>query len=105
MRLLTIRDGAVVAQRDVPQFYGLGYRDVDDSLWVKELRATAGEETDLPVAVAVEGQQLNLAHPTQFRTSVEGARRDLHPIVCEEIFLVAREALGNALPAFGCAAY
>jgi signal transduction histidine kinase len=63
---------------------------------VKELRATAGEEPDLPMALAVEGQQLGLAHPTQFRTSVEGARRALHPIVREEIFLIAREALGNA---------
>ena len=63
---------------------------------VKELRATAGEETDLPMALAVEGQQLNLGQLAQFRLSVAGTRRELHPIVREEIFLIAREALGNA---------
>jgi signal transduction histidine kinase len=63
---------------------------------VKDLRSTAGDDVDLPVALTAEGEQLVLAHPAQFRTTVQGAHRDLHPIAREEIFLIAREALGNA---------
>ena len=63
---------------------------------VKDLRSKAGDEVDLPPALAAEGEQLALAHPAQFRTSVAGARRDLHPIVREEVLFIAREALGNA---------
>jgi signal transduction histidine kinase len=63
---------------------------------VKELRATADDEADLPLALVAEGEQLVLTHPAQFRTSVEGAHRDLYPIVREEVLFVAREALHNA---------
>jgi signal transduction histidine kinase len=63
---------------------------------VKELRATADNEADLPHALAAEGEQLALIHGAQFRTSVEGAHRDLHPIVRQEVLLITREALGNA---------
>jgi signal transduction histidine kinase len=35
-------------------------------------------------------------HPTNFRASIIGAQRDLHPIVCEETIQIAREALTNA---------
>jgi signal transduction histidine kinase len=63
---------------------------------VRELRATAQDEVDLPRALAAEGEQLSITHLAQFRVSAEGARRDLHPIVREEVLLIAREALGNA---------
>jgi signal transduction histidine kinase/ligand-binding sensor domain-containing protein len=63
---------------------------------VKDLRATAPETADLSPALAVEGKRLSLEHPAQFRASVEGIPRDLHPIVREEVLLIAREALGNA---------
>ena len=63
---------------------------------IKDLRATTGDAADLALALAAEGELLALTHPAQFRTSVEGAQRDLHPIVREEVFLIAREALGNA---------
>jgi ligand-binding sensor domain-containing protein/signal transduction histidine kinase len=63
---------------------------------IKDLRTTANDEPDLPLALAAEGEQLVLTHPAQFRTSTEGAHRDLHPMVREEVFQIAREALGNA---------
>ena len=63
---------------------------------VKDLRASGSDVADLPQALAAEGEQLAFAHPTLFRTSVEGAPRDLHPIVREEVLLIAREALCNA---------
>jgi signal transduction histidine kinase/ligand-binding sensor domain-containing protein len=63
---------------------------------IKDLRTTGNDEPDLSLALAAEGEQLVLTHPAQFRTSTEGARRDLHPMVREEVFQIAREALGNA---------
>jgi len=63
---------------------------------VKELRPKAREDADLPHTLAQEGEHLSQLHPGRFRISVEGVRRDLHPIVREEGFLIAREALGNA---------
>lgn len=63
---------------------------------VKDLRALGSDVADLPQALAAEGEQLALAHPTQFRAGIEGVHRDLHPIVREEVLLIAREALCNA---------
>jgi signal transduction histidine kinase len=63
---------------------------------VKDLRAAETDRSDLAEALTTEAEQLAPAHPTEFRLNVEGTRRDLHPIVREEAFLVAREALGNA---------
>jgi signal transduction histidine kinase/streptogramin lyase len=63
---------------------------------VKDLHRAAGDMADLAQALASEGEQLSKLHPAKFRVSVEGANRDLHPIVREEGFLVSREALSNA---------
>jgi signal transduction histidine kinase/ligand-binding sensor domain-containing protein len=63
---------------------------------VKDLRPRAGDVVDLVQALAAEGEQFAQLQPAKFRVSVQGTRRDLHPIVCEEGFLIAREALGNA---------
>ena len=63
---------------------------------VKDLRALGSDVADLPQALAAEGEQFALAHPAQFRASVEGVHRHLHPIVREEVLLIAREALWNA---------
>jgi signal transduction histidine kinase/ligand-binding sensor domain-containing protein len=63
---------------------------------IKDLRAAGGDATDLAQALAIEGEALALAHATEFRLTIEGAPRDLHPIVREEVFLIAREALGNS---------
>jgi signal transduction histidine kinase/ligand-binding sensor domain-containing protein len=63
---------------------------------VKDLRPAAVDTSDLPRALAAEGDQFAQLYPAAFRVSVQGARRDLHPIVREEGFLIAREALANA---------
>jgi signal transduction histidine kinase/ligand-binding sensor domain-containing protein len=63
---------------------------------VKDLRAAGRDGSDLIQALAAEGEQLAVAQPAEFRVSVEGVPRNPHPIVREEAFLIAREALGNA---------
>jgi signal transduction histidine kinase/ligand-binding sensor domain-containing protein len=63
---------------------------------VKDLRPATSERADLAQALATEGKRLAQLHSGQFRVSVEGVSRDLHPIVHEEGFLIGREALTNA---------
>jgi signal transduction histidine kinase/ligand-binding sensor domain-containing protein len=63
---------------------------------VKDLRPIGREVVDLPRSLAAEGEQFAQLHPATFRVSVQGTARVLHPIVREEGFLIAREALGNA---------
>jgi signal transduction histidine kinase len=63
---------------------------------VKDLRPEARDIVDLAQALATEGEQFAKLHTTKFKVSVQGTRRDLHPIVREEGFLVSREALSNA---------
>jgi len=63
---------------------------------VKDLRPAAHDVAELAQALAAEGEQLAQLHHAKFQVSVQGTRRDLHPIVREEGFMVAREALTNA---------
>jgi signal transduction histidine kinase/ligand-binding sensor domain-containing protein len=63
---------------------------------VKDLRPVGSDGADLAQALAAAGDQFTKQHPAQFRVSVQGAPRDLHPIVREEGFLIGREALANA---------
>ncbi len=51
---------------------------------VKDLRPAASDAADLAKALAAEGEQFAQLHAAQFRSSVQGAPRDLHPIVREE---------------------
>lgn len=63
---------------------------------VKDLRPGATEVTDLAEALAAESEQFAQWHSVKSRVSVQGTRRDLHPLVREEGFMIAREALSNA---------
>jgi signal transduction histidine kinase len=63
---------------------------------VKDLRPAACDGADLAQALAAEGEQFAQLHPAKFTVRVEGTPRALHPIVREEVFLIGREALGNA---------
>jgi signal transduction histidine kinase/ligand-binding sensor domain-containing protein len=63
---------------------------------VKDLRPTATDATELPQAIAAEGERFAQQHHLYFCMNVQGTPRALHPIVQEEGFLIAREALGNA---------
>ena len=64
------------------------------------LRASTVERNDLAVAIRTLGDELATdasAHPPPaFRVDVEGQARDLHPIVRDEIYKIAAEALRNA---------
>jgi signal transduction histidine kinase/ligand-binding sensor domain-containing protein len=63
---------------------------------VKDLRPTASDVDDLAQALAAEGEHLPNPHSAKLRVSVQGTRRELHPIVREEGFFICREALSNA---------
>lgn len=70
---------------------------------VKDLRPAASTVADLAQALATEGEQFAKLHSAKFRVSVQGTARDLHPIVREEGFLIAREAMTNAFRHSGAA--
>src|SRR5713101_7623767 len=71
---------------------------------VYELRSSAGVTTDLAVAVTALGEELAAHHATAaesqdsatFLVEVEGTPQDLHPILRDEIYRIAEEALRNA---------
>lgn len=61
-----------------------------------DLRTTASEPNDLPTALADYGKRMQKEHGCDFEVAVNGNVRPLHPIVCEELSRVGKEALGNA---------
>ena len=67
---------------------------------VQGLRASTVQCNDLAQAISTLGEELatdssNLPAPT-FRVGVEGVPRDLHPILRDEVYRIAAEALRNA---------
>ena len=62
---------------------------------VANLRS-ASTTTDLTEAVRALGDELASYYPASFRLLVEGPMRELNPIVREEVYSIAREALRNA---------
>lgn len=67
---------------------------------VQGLRASTAEKNDLAKAISTMGEELatdltGSPAPT-FRVAVEGAPRDLHPILRDEVYRIAAEALRNA---------
>jgi signal transduction histidine kinase len=63
---------------------------------LKNLRTTDSGAKNFVGALAATGELFAQNSATRFHASVEGAHRDLHPIVQEEVLLIAREALANA---------
>ena len=67
---------------------------------VQGLRTSTIEQNDLALAVRVLGDELATRAikegPPAFRVAVEGQSRDLHPIVRDDIYKIAAEALRNA---------
>ena len=67
---------------------------------VQGLRASTVERNDLAEAIRTLGDELathaNADQPPTFSVAVEGETRDLHPIVRDEIYKIAAEALRNA---------
>jgi len=67
---------------------------------VQGLRTSTVERNDLALAISTLGEEFendsSNHRPATFRVSVEGQARDLHPIVRDEIYKIAAEALRNA---------
>jgi signal transduction histidine kinase len=63
---------------------------------VHDLRESTRASSDLPQALEALAGELALTSDTQFRLTIEGSPRDLHPIVREETYRIAAEALTNA---------
>jgi signal transduction histidine kinase len=65
---------------------------------VQGLRSSVVESNDLAAAIETLGKELDAAEsqPPEFTLQVEGAARDLHPILRDEVYRVAGEALRNA---------
>jgi ligand-binding sensor domain-containing protein/signal transduction histidine kinase len=65
---------------------------------VQGLRISPAESTDLALAISTLGEELATASKASrpvFQVAVEGKVRDLHPILRDEIYKIAAEALRN----------
>jgi signal transduction histidine kinase len=63
---------------------------------VYDLRSAATTSNDLVQAVKSLGAELATADSAAFRLVVDGTPKDLQPIIRDEIYRIAREALRNA---------
>jgi signal transduction histidine kinase len=67
---------------------------------VQGLRASTVEKNDLAVAIRGVAEELASAHSHQsspaFQVAVQGTARNLHPILRDEVYRIAVEALRNA---------
>ena len=66
---------------------------------VQGLRDSTTQTNDLALAISTLGEELaanSTGDRPQFRVAVEGQSRDLHPILRDEVYKIAAEALRNA---------
>src|SRR5271166_5736904 len=66
---------------------------------VQGLRDSTLQGNDLALAISTLGEELaadSASHRPAFRVAVEGQSRDLHPILRDEVYRIAAEALRNA---------
>ncbi len=66
---------------------------------VQGLRDSTIQSNDLALAISTVGEELaadSTGHRPAFRVAVEGQSRDLHPILRDEVYKIAAEALRNA---------
>jgi signal transduction histidine kinase/ligand-binding sensor domain-containing protein len=63
---------------------------------VHDLRSPTANMNDLAGALRALGQELATGHSANIRFVIEGPQRELHPIIRDEIYRIAREALRNA---------
>ena len=66
---------------------------------VQGLRDSTVQTNDLALAISTLGEELaadSTGHRPAFRVAVEGESRDLHPILRDEVYKIAAEALRNA---------
>jgi len=63
---------------------------------VYDLRSSATLTNELAEAVNAVADELSKGNDAAFKLMVEGATRELHPIIRDEIYRISREALSNA---------
>jgi signal transduction histidine kinase len=63
---------------------------------VRGLRSTSGNADDLETAFSRIGQEFGNEEVKDYRIIVEGAPRQLHPLIRDEAYRIGREALVNA---------
>jgi signal transduction histidine kinase len=67
---------------------------------VQDIRSSTEVSNNLSQAIGALGQELaandGTHHPAAFRTEVAGTPRDLHPILRDDVYRIAGEALRNA---------
>ena len=63
---------------------------------VRGLRESVVYQRDLRAALTDFAEDQAVLYPTDFGVEVQGAERQLHPVVLEEVYGIAREALANA---------
>jgi len=63
---------------------------------IQGMRLSTVLKNDLAQAVAVAGDELAAQGSVNFRVRVQGTSRDLHPILRDEVYRVALEAMRNA---------
>jgi ligand-binding sensor domain-containing protein/signal transduction histidine kinase len=63
---------------------------------IKGLRLSVIETNDLAVAIRTFGEELTIRDFVAFHVQGEGTSRDLHPIIRDEVYRIAGEAMRNA---------
>jgi len=63
---------------------------------VKELRSSMETIANLEHNFSLVAEEMLHTHRAKFRTTIEGRPEPLHPVVCEEVYWIGREALVNA---------
>src|SRR5262249_49024269 len=63
---------------------------------LKGLRSTASGSRDLPQSFSGIQDELASQKPVDYRVTVEGSPKQLHPVIGDEIYHIGREALVNA---------
>lgn len=69
---------------------------VDSRDRVHDLRVSEGATKDLMVTFDALGKELQEGRAAKFKVAARGTRRDIDPVIREEIYLVGREAILNA---------
>jgi ligand-binding sensor domain-containing protein/signal transduction histidine kinase len=96
-----IRDRPAEAEETLETLLGQARQAITEGRdAVQGLRSSTVITNDLARAIAILGEQLaaeqTSANPPGFRVHVEGASRDLAPLLREEVYRIAGEALRNA---------
>ena len=63
---------------------------------VRDLRLSTGVNKDLAGSFIALGEELAERHPVKFRVIASGKEQPIDPVIREEIYLIAREAMLNA---------